>query len=101
MSPLSKFLFTFFIIIGCVPDDYGQAHYVLPGLKAKSSAILIEWRKIFIFDCATKAEVQNFISEHIEVAADLFAVDLVPWYTESSGSFIHGKPKNPVDVDNK
>ena len=50
------------------------------------------WRGIFILDCKTLEEAEQFAKSDPAVAAGLFAVDIVPWYTEPSGSFIHGKP---------
>jgi uncharacterized protein YciI len=61
----------------------------------------LKWRGIFIFDCKTREEAEKIVNTDPAVAAGLFAVDIVPWYSEPIGSFVHGKPKNPVDVDNK
>ncbi|MEO8768878.1 MAG: YciI family protein [Ferruginibacter sp.] len=61
-----------------------------------------KWSGIFIFDCKTKEEVEAYISKDPAIAAGLLAVDIVPWYSEPIGSFVHGKPKNPIDnVDHK
>lgn len=51
------------------------------------------WRGIFILDCKTKEEAEKFVATDPAVSAGLFAVDIVPWYTEASGNFIHGKPE--------
>ncbi len=51
------------------------------------------WRGIFILDCKTKEEAEQYVATDPAVAAGLFAVDIVPWYTEPSGSFTHGKPE--------
>lgn len=51
------------------------------------------WRGIFILDCKTKEEAEKYVATDPAVAAGLFAVDIVPWYSEPSGSFIHGKPE--------
>ena len=51
------------------------------------------WRGIFILDCKTKEEAEKYVATDPAVAAGLFAVDIVPWFSEPSGSFIHGKPE--------
>ena len=51
------------------------------------------WRGLFIFDCKTKEEAEKIAATDPAVAAGLFAVDIVPWYGEPIGSFVHGKPK--------
>ena len=51
------------------------------------------WRGIFILDCKTKEEAEKYVATDPAVAAGLFAVDIVPWYTEPLGSFIHGEPE--------
>ena len=51
------------------------------------------WRGLFIFDCKTKEEAERIAATDPAVAAGLFAVDIVPWYGEPVGSFVHGKPK--------
>ncbi len=53
----------------------------------------LAWRGIFIFDCKTKEEAENYVQTDPAVAAGLFAVDIVPWYSSPIGSFKHGKPK--------
>ena len=60
-----------------------------------------KWRGIFIFDCTTKEEAEKIVTTDPAIAAGLFAVDIVPWYSEPVGNFIHGKPKPSADVDNK
>ena len=56
----------------------------------------LTWRGIFIFDCKTKEEAEKFAQTDPAIAAGLFAVDVVPWYSSPIGSFTHGKPgKNP------
>ena len=57
----------------------------------------LKWRGIFIFDCKTKEEAEKIVSTDPAVNAGLFAVDIVPWYSEPSGSFIHGKPEKPIN----
>lgn len=52
-----------------------------------------KWRGIFILDCATKEEAEKYVMTDPAIAAGLFAVDIVPWYGESTGSFRKGKPE--------
>jgi uncharacterized protein YciI len=52
-----------------------------------------QWRGIFILDCATLEEARQYTDTDPAVAAGLFVVDIVPWYTEASGNFKHGKPE--------
>ncbi len=53
----------------------------------------LAWRGIFVFDCKTKEEAEKYVQTDPAVAAGLFAVDIVPWYSSPIGSFKHGKPK--------
>ncbi|MEO6730139.1 MAG: YciI family protein [Ferruginibacter sp.] len=53
----------------------------------------LAWRGIFIFDCKTKEEAEQIVSSDPAVAAGLFAVEIVPWYSSPIGSFMHGKPE--------
>ena len=55
----------------------------------------LAWRGIFIFDCKTKEEAERHVLTDPAVAAGLFTVDIVPWYSSPIGSFKHGKPKKP------
>jgi uncharacterized protein len=52
------------------------------------------WRGIFIFDCETKEEVENFLKTDPAIAAGRLAYELHPWYTSPIGSFTPGKPAN-------
>lgn len=52
----------------------------------------LAWRGIFVFDCKTKEEAEKIAQSDPAVAAGLFAVDIVPWYSAPIGSFAHGKP---------
>ena len=54
-----------------------------------------DWRGIFIFDCATKEEVEQLLKTDPAVAAGRLAVDIHPWWTAATGSFAPGKPKQP------
>lgn len=55
----------------------------------------LSWRGIFIFDCKTKEDAEKLVQTDPAVAAGLFVVDIVPWYSSPIGSFKHGKPKKP------
>jgi uncharacterized protein YciI len=57
----------------------------------------LKWRGIFILDCKTKEEAEKIVATDPAVEAGLFAVDIVPWFSEATGSFIHGRPEIPVD----
>jgi uncharacterized protein YciI len=51
------------------------------------------WRGLFIFDCTTKEEAAALVATDPGVAAGIFIVDIVPWYSQATGSFVPGKPK--------
>jgi uncharacterized protein len=51
------------------------------------------WRGLFIMDCKTKEEAENYVKTDPAVAAGVFVVDIVPWYSQATGSFVPGKPK--------
>jgi uncharacterized protein len=51
------------------------------------------WRGLFILDCKTKEEAEDYVKTDPSVIAEIFIVDIVPWFSEPSGSFIEGKPK--------
>ena len=51
------------------------------------------WRGLFILDCKTKEDAENYVKTDPSVIAGIFIVDIVPWYSEASGSFVPGKPK--------
>jgi len=55
----------------------------------------LKWRGLFVFDCKTKEEAEKIAQSDPAVAAGLFIVDIVPWYSSSIGSFKHGKPDKP------
>jgi uncharacterized protein YciI len=52
------------------------------------------WRGLFILDCATKEEAEDYVKTDPSIAAGVFVTDIVPWYSEQVGSFVPGKPKN-------
>ncbi len=51
------------------------------------------WRGLFVLDCKTKEEAENYVKTDPAVAAGVFVVDILPWFSEPSGSFVPGKPK--------
>jgi uncharacterized protein YciI len=51
------------------------------------------WRGIFIFDCASKEEVEKLLGTDPAIASGRLAYELHPWYTAATGSFTTGKPK--------
>ncbi len=51
------------------------------------------WRGLFIMDCKTKEEAENYVKTDPAVVAGVFVVDIVPWYSQATGSFLPGKPK--------
>jgi len=51
------------------------------------------WRGLFILDCKTKEDAELYVKTDPSVAAGVFITDIVPWYSEPSGSFVPGKPK--------
>jgi uncharacterized protein YciI len=53
-----------------------------------------DWQGIFIFDCATKEEVEALLKTDPAIAAGRLIADIRPWYTAPTGSFVPGKPKS-------
>lgn len=53
----------------------------------------LTWRGLFILDCATKEEAETHVKTDPSVAAGVFIYDIVPWYSEPTGSFVPGKPE--------
>lgn len=51
------------------------------------------WRGIFIFDCATKEEVEMLLQTDPAVKSGRLAFEIHPWYTAPTGSFVPGKPQ--------
>lgn len=51
------------------------------------------WRGLFIMDCATREEAESYVKTDPTVAAGVFIYDIVPWWSEPSGSFTPGKPE--------
>ncbi len=55
-----------------------------------------EWRGLFVFDCSTREEVENYVKTDPAIAAGLLAVEITPWYTAPIGSFVPGKPEKSI-----
>ncbi len=53
----------------------------------------LTWRGLFILDCKTKEDAEAYVKTDPSVAAGVFITDIVPWFSEPSGSFAPGKPK--------
>ena len=53
------------------------------------------WRGVFIFDCATKEEVEKLLNTDPAVSSGRLSFEIHPWYTSPMGSFKPGKPENP------
>lgn len=51
-----------------------------------------DWRGIFIFDCATKEEVEKLLQTDPAITSGRLKAIIKPWFTESSGSFKPGIP---------
>ena len=51
------------------------------------------WLGIFIFDCASKEEVEQLLKTDPAVAAGRLVYDIRPWWTAPTGSFVPGKPE--------
>ena len=51
------------------------------------------WRGLFIIDCGTREEAENHVKTDPTVTAGVFIYDIVPWWSEPSGSFTPGKPE--------
>ncbi|HYC39013.1 MAG TPA: YciI family protein [Chitinophagaceae bacterium] len=46
------------------------------------------WRGLFILDCKTREEAESYVRTDPTVAAGIFIYDIVPWFSEPSGSFM-------------
>lgn len=51
------------------------------------------WLGIFIFDCASKKEVEDLLKTDPAIAAGRLDYEIHSWYTAPTGSFVPGKPK--------
>ena len=52
-----------------------------------------KWLGIFIFDCATKEEVEKLLKTDLAVSSGRLAYEIQAWYTAPIGSFEPGVPK--------
>lgn len=52
-----------------------------------------KWLGIFIFDCATKDEVEKLLQSDMAVSSGRLSYDIQAWYTAPTGSFVPGIPK--------
>lgn len=52
-----------------------------------------KWLGIFIFDCATKEEVEQLLKTDEAVSSGRLSYEIQPWYTAPTGSFTPGIPK--------
>ena len=46
-----------------------------------------QWRGLFILDCKTEEDARRYVTTDPAIAAGIFTVDIVPWWTEPGGSF--------------
>lgn len=53
------------------------------------------WRGIFIFDAATKEEVEKLLNTDPAVSSGRLSYEIHPWWTAPTGSFKPGKPAKP------
>lgn len=51
------------------------------------------WQGIFIFDCASKEEVESLLKTDPAIAAGRLNYMISSWWTEASGNFKPGKPQ--------
>jgi uncharacterized protein len=52
-----------------------------------------DWKGIFIFDAATREEVEGLLKTDPAIASGRLGYEIRPWYTAPIGSFTPGKPK--------
>ncbi len=52
-----------------------------------------KWIGIFIFDCASKEEVENLLVTDPAIKSGRIAYEIHPWWTAAVGSFTAGVPK--------
>ncbi len=51
------------------------------------------WRGVFIFDVATKEEMEQLLNTDPAIAAGRLGYEMHPWYTAPIGSFVPGIPE--------
>lgn len=52
-----------------------------------------DWQGLFVFDCASKEEVEQLLQTDPAIKAGRMVYLVKPWYTLPGGSFVPGKPK--------
>lgn len=52
-----------------------------------------DWQGIFIFDAASKEEVEKMLKSDPAIAAGRLNYEIKSWYTAPMGSFVPGRPK--------
>ncbi len=73
---------------------YGEGKIKVAGpFGEDSSAVTTGWQGIFIFDAATKEEVEKLLQSDPAITAGRLIYQIKPWYTIPTGSFVPGKPK--------
>ena len=55
-----------------------------------------DWQGFFIFDCATKEEVEKLLQTDPSIAAGRMLYQIKSWYTVPIGSFTPGKPSKSL-----
>lgn len=50
-----------------------------------------DWRGIFIFDCASRQEAENYLNTDPAIKSGRLSYEIHPWYTAAVGSFVSGK----------
>ena len=55
-----------------------------------------EWRGLFVLDCATREEAEDYVQTDAAIAAGLLTAEITAWYTTPTASFTLGKPKKPI-----
>ncbi len=50
------------------------------------------WRGIFIFDCASKEEVEALLKTDPAIESGRLSYEVHPWWTSPTGSFVPAKP---------
>ncbi len=55
------------------------------------------WRGLFILDCKTIEEAEKYVATDPAIAAGVFVTDIVPWYSQRTGSFTEGKPEKKAE----
>ena len=51
------------------------------------------WKGIFIFDCASREDVEKYLQTDPAISSGSLAYEVHPWYTSPIRSFVPGKPK--------